>query len=309
MSDQEFQFYFPPSPPAPPPSPGGAQPPATARRTSGGFGAGPFGAMAFGSGGGVSIADVEQITRNALRVRFSGPIPIDNPGDVADALYDRGYALAVYNQPLGFVGTPHVPRVICVERESASSVIVYLDATLDGPGVVYRLIASSPAFGAVPESSRSAVFHTFGEGRVPRPQTLRTYGGDLANVQSDGPNPGDPISLGTMQTDADGDYKNDQGLDNLKKRVIRRVTTRKGRYKHAPLYGLAVPEKGLVTPSRLRELQADALEQLSQEPGVLTAIVTVQLPDPGVVVLGLDVTAIGGAVFGLDVHLPIVGRS
>lgn len=291
------QFYFPSSPPAPAlPTP--LPPPLSARRVSGGFGAGPFGAMACGSGGGVSIADVVQLTRNSIRVRISGPVRIFNPGDVRDALYDRGYTLALYAAPLG-APDPHVPHVVYAQRVSGHELILYTDSPLDGPGVLYRLIGSTRVFGAVDLAARSALFRSFGDGRQVRQERARTRSYDLANVPPD-----DTTLQGTLLPDTDGDYQNDAGLTNLKKRVIRRVTTRRGAYQHAPEYGLRVPLKGLVTPAVLRDLQQQALTQVGLEPGVTGVRVSVAEPSPGVVVLGLEVDA-GGLGFGVDVTLPL----
>jgi hypothetical protein len=296
------QFYFPSSPPAPPvatPVP----PPSTLRRVSGGFGAGPFGAMPFGSGGGVAIASAMQIARNAISMRISGPVRAFNPADVSDALYDRGYTLAVYNVPLG-APEPHVPRVVFVERVSADTITLYTDSTLDGPGVVYRLIGSPAVFGDGDESARSVLFRTFGDSALVRTERARSRSFDLANVQAGPGQPGEQQPLGTLVTDADGDYQNDAGLENLKKRVIRRVTTRKGAYVHAPEYGLRVPLKGLVTPAVLRDLQQQALAQVGQEPGVTACSVTATEPSPGIVLLGVEVEAQGQS-FGVDVELPL----
>jgi hypothetical protein len=295
------QFYFPSSPPAPVPIP--ALAPSTLRRLSGGFGSGPFGSMAFGSGGGVSIAAAIQLTRNSIRLNISGPVRVFNPGDVGDALYDRGYTLEAYNVPLG-APRAHVPRVIFVERVSDSAVTIYTDAPLDGPGVVYRLIGSREVFGAVNVSARSALFRTFGDSPLVREERARSRSFDLANTQSAAAGPGEEQQLGTLVTDADGDFKNDAGLDNLKKRVIRRVTTRRGSYQHAPAYGLSVPLKGLATPAALRNLQQQALQQLALEPGVTAVRVSVTEPSPGVVMLGIEVDA-QGMSFGVDVELPL----
>lgn len=302
MAVDDAQFYFPSSPPAPGPVP---PPPApsTLRRLSGGFGAGPFGAMAFGSGGGVSIAAAVQLTRNSIRLNISGPVPVFNPGDVRDALYDRGYSLELYNVPLG-MPPAHVPRVVFVERVGEGAVTIYTDAPLDGPGVVYRLIGSTDVFGAVPVSARSALFRTFGDSSLVREERARSRTFDLANVQAGAAGPGEEQQLGTLVTDTDGDFQNDAGVANLKKRVIRRVTTRLGSYQHAPGYGLRVPLKGLVTPAGLRDLQQQALQQIALEPGVTAVRVSVTEPSPGVVLIGIEVDA-DGLSFGVDVELPL----
>jgi hypothetical protein len=248
---------------------------------SGGFGAGAFGAMSFGSGGGLDVAEAEQVATNAIRVRVSGDVPIMNRGDVRDALYDRAWTLDAPNDP-----GVHIPRVIWVERETSNTVILYLDAQLEGPGHRYRVIASPTLIGAPrPVSARSAELLTFGEQKTrTNKQTRKSF--DLAN-------------RGTFEADADGDYRNDAGLEGVKKRVMRRLTTGKGAFAHLPNYGLMLPLKRTISIGDLRSLQADALEQVQDE-GVLDAQVIVSSPEPGL----LRLTVRGqGLDEGVDVEL------
>lgn len=278
------QFYL-PSTPAPDAGSGGAATdPDVSQQVGGGCGAGPFGGMPCGSGGGIDIEDAEQIATNAIRVTIAGNVPILNRGDVRDALYDRGWTLDAPNDPGVFI-----PRVIWAERESSTTVILYLDALLEGPGHAYRVIASEQLVGTSrPQSSRSAMFRTFGEAKAPRPNaTKKSF--DLANV-----------APGVLGVDADGDYTNDAAFATRKKRVIRRLTTSKGAFAHLPDYGLRLPIKRLYTVGDLRALQADALEQVREE-GILDAQVAISTPTPGVVLLVVTGTGLGDE--GVDVEI------
>jgi hypothetical protein len=282
MSD-DAQFYFPSSPPTPP-SAGSVTPAVGALGlTSGGFGAGPFGSMTFGSGGGLDVAEAIQVATNAIRVRLSGDVPIMNRGDVRDALYDRAWTLDAPYDP-----GVHIPLVYWVERESSSTVILFLDADLEGPHRRYRVIASPMLIGETrPISGRSAEFLTFGEAKTKtNQQTRKSF--DIGNR-----------APGTFETDADGDYRNDAGLEGVKKRVMRRLTTGKGAFAHLPNYGLKLPLKRTYSIGDLRMLQADALAQVQDE-GVVDAQVVVSSPEPGLVRL---VVTGQGLDEGVDVEL------
>ena len=67
--------------------------------------------------------------------------------------------------------------------------------------------------------------------------------------------------------------------NNLKKRVLRRLTTAKGAFLHAPGYGVGIPQrlKQLNIPHVREELVADATNQISQEPDVLKVLVTANI--------------------------------
>jgi len=209
---------------------------------------------------------IEQIATNAIRVRIDGDVPISNPGDVHDALYDRGWWLDAPYDP-----EAHVPRVIWAQRDTSETVILYLDAELDGPGCQYRLIGSTEVFGQVPIEARSRTFRTFGPpaSNVVAKRRQRSF--DLANE-----------APGQLQLDADGDYRTDADFETRRKRVARRLNTPRGTFAHLPDYGLALPLKRLLRVGDLRRLQGDALEQIELE-GIVGAEVSIQQPEAGIV--------------------------
>lgn len=268
---------------------------------AGGFGAGGFGSMPFGSGSGASVQSADQYTRNSVLVTMSDGASIQNRGDVRDALNERGWSSEGYNEA-GVIE----PIAVTVEKYSANQVVVYFDAEFAGPGVVYRMIASTDIVQAdVPVSSRSALFRTFGAPRAANALTSRSF--DIANPQTGGDGPGsDLVVLGTLALTAEGDYRNDAGIENLRKRVIRRWTTQRGRFAHLPEYGLELPEKHLVRPGKLRVLQAQAQSQAQAEVGVISCTVSVAVPTPGVLLLsGRIVSSLGS--FGVEVTQALPG--
>lgn len=252
--------------------------------------------MPFGSGGPASLSFVEQVTLNTIRVRFSGSVSTKNRGAVFDALYDRGYTLSAFND-----AEADVPRVIWAAREDAQTVILSLDAPLT-PFVVYELTVSSAITGGGVFGGDSAMFATVGVATQPATQITRSF--DLANEPAGEFGPDNPVPLGTLIRDTDGDYKNDAGLANLRKRVIRRITTRRGAFAHLPDYGMNLPIKSLFRPSVLRTLQADALEQVLAERGVISATVVMSVPRAGILRFGIRVVGDTGS-FGVDVSVPL----
>lgn len=105
-------------------------------------------------------------------------------------------------------------------------------------------------------------------GRVTRdianPQTLR--GAIAAGVSL----PDAEALLGTFRVDAQGDYAFDEGIETIRKRVVRRLVTAKGGFAHLPLYGVGIPALGkrLAVAANLAAVAADAEAQILGEPDV-----------------------------------------
>jgi hypothetical protein len=84
------------------------------------------------------------------------------------------------------------------------------------------------------------------------------------------PNPQEALLLGSIPTDANGDYAFDDGITNLKKRVYRRLVTIPGSFAHAPDYGVGVPAylKRLNQAGVRSKLRSEAVKQILLEPDV-----------------------------------------
>jgi len=213
------------------------------------------------------------------------------------AAYDpRSYGLfEVAPTPL----SPEVPAVVAVEAEASAplawDLVLRLSSPLGSSGALYRLVivpyrqdvgeAGGPSIGGVVDSMRSA------DGS---PLTSPLY--LVRGVTSPATDPAvvsettDPrlVDLDYRYTAADGalaagyavapngDVLVSSGPATLRKRIIRRLTTRKGGFAWLPDYGLLPAQSGLITGSRLAELQADAVAQLSAEPGVASATVVLR---------------------------------
>lgn len=271
----------------------------------GAFGSGPFGSVPVGSGASLGVASAEQVARNQIRVTFFGSPQVSNPQAVFDALYAPGWTVLRLTEPASTL-----PLVVTVARVSATRVDVFVDDDLSGPGVGY-IIEASPLLeevggGTIDPTCLRANFVTFGEAQpVVQRVTDRTF--DLANPQTGRDAPGPNSPLATLQVTPEGDFAVDGGDRDLRKRVIRRLTTQLGAFNHLPNYGINLRLKTLTPPSRLRVIQADAESQLRQEPGVTDVRVEVSERIPGIVVLAArvqsDTTELGEPVV---VQLPVL---
>ena len=135
----------------------------------------------------------------------------------------------------------------------------------------------------------TGTFIAYGPDRHPVPLVQQTSGRfDIRNPQAtrDAPE-GSP--LGTFVMDADGDVGIETGRAYLRKRVFRRLATRKGEMFHEPNYGLSLKDKGLYRPAELRALQLDVEAQVRSEPNVKACRASVSEYAPGVVYVALKI--------------------
>lgn len=89
---------------------------------------------------------------------------------------------------------------------------------------------------------------------------------------------------GTWRLDGRRDVDVHAGNDALRKRIIRRMVTGKGRFKHLPTYGLGLQSKGLVTTTHMAQLRAETIRQLLEEEDIDKVDVQVYPFTNGVVV-------------------------
>lgn len=151
------------------------------------------------------------------------------------------------------------------------------------------LTVLSPAAAAVVPTPLTALLTTDLPFDIANPQLVR----DAAVI--------DPPPLGQYQVTDRGDFALDNRLQSLRKRIMRRISTSVGGFALLPGYGFAIAEKGIVRPSELVRLAADAKAQTEREPEVVRATVSVQQlrTAPEIVVvfvkarttLGIDVEA------------------
>jgi hypothetical protein len=100
-----------------------------------------------------------------------------------------------------------------------------------------------------------------------------------------------PTVGGTLTITAAGDYGNVTGKDLLRKLIIRRLTTRKGGFKHLPTYGVGLRAKEPLPIADLAKLKADIEREVQKEPEVTAVRARLEMRQHGVLLVTLDVRA------------------
>lgn len=245
---------------------------------SSGWGEGPW-----GSGDELRLARVEPVRENVLRIEFTEAPYFSGILDPHDASNPSRYNITPDSSSTSGDGKPprSVTPVLVEVFGGAGSII---DITVDRPFSPYPgnyflavngLVSSLT--GALLAADGSA-FQFRGLYRfVPPPRRdLAIPSRDIANPQTLNalldplPVTTDPLILGSIPVGDGGDYAFDEGVTNLKKRVYRRLLTRKGGFAALPDYGVGVPDqlKRLGIAAVRSQLAAEAQKQLASEPDV-----------------------------------------
>lgn len=229
----------------------------------------------------MSLTRLWQTSLNTVDVEFSDAIRYLDPADPRDTMHLEAYTVTGPAAPARLVQA--------VTKVDDETIRLWFDGDLV-PGEAYTIAFSglySAIGAALPPTSGS--FVAFGPDRVPLPLVKQPAGRfDIRNPQapSDAPQ-NEP--LGTVVIDDSGDLGIETGRPYLRKRILRRLSTRKGTMFHEPAYGLELKQGGLYRPAELRALQLDVEAQVRQERDVVAARASVRELVPGVVYLSLKV--------------------
>jgi len=234
--------------------------------------------------GGMALVDIVQSSTNSVDVTFDEePLHLDasNP---QDGLYLAAYAVTGPVSPLK-------ERLIWgAEYIGDNTIRLYFDGDLvRDETYTITITGLKSAAGYLLIVPATGSFIAYGVSILPV-SLLReiedSY--DLHNPQT-ASEAGQRESLGTLSADESGDLSVENRRSSLKKRVIRRCTTKPGGFAHLKDYGLRIDSKSLLRPSDLRKLQIDAEDQVGQEPDVRSVRATVSQILPGVIQLSLRV--------------------
>lgn len=252
-----------------------------------GFGTGPFGTMPFGTSmpltNPLQIESLLAVRENLVRVIFNIPprfTQLKDPNDASDP--DR-FIITPVDGTFGRDDEPTRPVTVIVVEQSEGLDGAGLDLILDRPMSPepgrYSLNISGlvSAIDETPFPTTTLQYTALFKGLVPLVPEFIINNRDIANPQT---RQGifDPLPveegqdldalLGTFPEDSQGDLAYDEGLAGYKKRVMRRLTTRKGRYSHLPNYGVSMLTSiKQLSRAGLREFLADEAEQqIRQEP-------------------------------------------
>lgn len=241
-----------------------------------GYGAAEYGAGSYGTGAAdLQLLAALAIRENVVRLTFNvAPLftGILNPNDASNRLRYQINGVS-----------SDARAVIATGVEVAGGGGTLLDVTVDRPfsGVpaTYRVTVTqlvSALDGNLLDPTMTSFEFVGLERFIPPPsRDTAVPSRDLANRFD--PFISDTPGFAVIPIDDTGDYAFDEGVISLKKRFHRRLISKKGRFAHLPDYGLGVPDL-LKTLNRQRvraELKADAEIQFTQEPEVVSALVTI----------------------------------
>lgn len=293
---------------------------------SGGWGASPWGAGEWGAGSTdeLELVDALAVRENVVRLRFNTAPRYTRTHDANDAAVPARYAITPVAGSKGLDGEP-ARAVTPVRADVAPTPFSFgsiIDVTVDRPfspwnalyTVAVNQLVSADGASLLAIGSTSRVFAGLYRGL--RAQSLENAlpSRDVANPQTYQdqldplPQAGDPDALGVFPIGSDGDYAFDEGVANLRKRVFRRLITRRGAFAHLPSYGVGVPTYGkrLGTAAVRQQIAAEAEQQIGLEPDVTRVKVTL-LSDPStpsLTVLTASIVTTTGQNTTLRLNLP-----
>lgn len=252
-----------------------------------GYGGESFGDP-FGSGGPIHVNRARAVKGQVVRVSFSeAPLAVSAAG-TADATNPSNYTLSVVTgqagQPLA-VGVD--PDPITGPTLGVATGEVAMDLHVDRPlavGIRYRVTVANvfSALGGPLGFPYSAEFYGIVmPAALPRPGR-RT---DLVDVRND-------ISQGRYLFNSAGDLLNHSGVEGLRKRILRRLSTPRDSFAHLPGYGVGLQLKALASIAQLQAYQQDATNQVRQEPEVASATVSISQDATSPEVIRVEVLAL-----------------
>lgn len=272
-----------------------------------------------GAGDGLEVVDARAVRENVVRVEFNQPPYFSSLLDPSDASSPERFAVTPVAGVAGD-GLPTRPVTpASVERALfAGAGGRFLDLAVDRPFspfpgayvvAVNNLVVEATGALLLPGKT-SRRFPSLYRGRVPHRPDLAIGRTDFANPSTtrdlDGLADGTP--LGTFAVDASGDYAADRGMASYRKRVLRRLMTKRGRFAHLPNYGVGVPDnvKQLARAGLREEIADDAEKQIKLEPETDSAAVTVVPDADRPSLLHLRVRAVTRDGHTLDLSVPLL---
>lgn len=287
-----------------------------------GYGIGPWGATPWGDGGKLyttpfAVLSAYAVRENVIRITFNGSVYYSGLYDVQDASYVANYAITTVAGTQGLEGSHvwgvNIVRVDAVETDSTS-----VDVVLDRPMTPYPaayMLAVSTAWDAsrMRALQSAASLHVYGVHQAVETalSLAKPRARDIASPQTHDamldplPDPTDPRNLGSIPVDDTGDYAFDDGITALKKRVLRRIFSKRGGFAHLPNYGIDIASYGkkLSTTHTRAQLAAETERQLASEPEIAKVAVRFAQIKPGLFRMDILCRTRQGAAVKLAVPL------
>ncbi len=277
----------------------------------GGFGRQGFGLRAFGAGGPLTVVRAGAIASHVLRVVFNVEPLHRSPAGRNDALNPANYLLSVPGNnavspiAMGVDRDPIIGPTYLVGNGTGPGAAdergldVHVDRALV-VGVIYNVRANNivAAVGGTlgtPDNANFGGVTKVAETKLPqRNQDLV----DIAN----------PPGAGHWFIDDSGDLALESPEQGTRKRILRRLSTKKNAFKTLPGYGLAVSLKELASVAKLTELRIDAIRQISQEPDVAQATVNISQTANGVTTIAVRARTRRGTFVDINGTVSPVGQ-
>jgi len=249
-----------------------------------GWGTEPWGATLWGAGGPtrLRLVDALAVRENVVRLTFNTGVKFTRILDPGDASNIERFDIRPIEGTVGLDGEP-VRAVwpagvepVPIAGAGQNILDVTTDRMMSPYPTQYRIAVNglrSTSEGLLDPEYASKVFDGLHAGFPPKSVELAHRTRDIANPQDLrgllDPLPHlDPLILGTIPVDATGDFAFDEGIDSYRKRVFRRLLTRKGSFAWMPTYGVGVPDqvKRLGRVGTRAEIAAEAEAQIRMEP-------------------------------------------
>jgi len=241
------------------------------------FGTAPFGTSRFGGAGEIVIRGAVAVSVREVLVDFDKRPSALLPDAFDSATNPKNWAIAAVDPTIGTATPPtpvptYQPTVIGVSYDdfnAPTQVLVGVDLDME-PFVLYDLTAQPALKGAECEELVDQVTWRVTSRRraTPAMQPSAYYLDRYRDFHTDG----DGFVL-----DPNQDIALHGGLDGLRKRVLRRVTTGLGAFVMLDGYGTMPKIKSTIRRGDLQSLANAIFEQLVQEPDVLQASAVVRL--------------------------------
>lgn len=272
----------------------------------GGFGSGPWGG-GLGTGG-IEVLTIEATRENVIRLELSAPLAFTGLGDLSDPSRPVAWRVdpivpddgSSNPRPVGVARVEPAPVAELPGVVRGTVVDVYLDRSLSPFPARYTLTVGAagallsvdgqqeiealtvPFLGLTADASSDAELDAPTVGQ----DLALTAPGEATNVA---------IGVGGYATDESGDYAFDRGRDGLRKRVFRRVFTRRNGFSFLVGYGGGLLEdtKRAAKSSTLVAKEEECAAQIAEEPDVASAVVRIQRrADPGTGLFGLSIRVV-----------------
>lgn len=255
-----------------------------------GWGLGAWGSSGWGipaPGDDLELVSAEPWRENVVRLGFNLPVHFTALLDPFDASDVSRYSIVVVDGTVGEDGQPARPVLPAhVELPSVDGARGrFLDLVVDrsfSPYPARYLVSVHQLRASTGElllpGKTSMEFDGLAAARSVQMREALIGRGDFANPQSPlGVPIGAAALLGSYPVNESGDYASDRGLASYKKRVVRRLTSRKGAFRHLRDYGVGAIDqvKQLDRPGLREQLAADAETQIKREPETLSVKVSI----------------------------------